>query len=705
VAWRVVAAREDDAPPMASGHHAGPGRIVRPDFTVHTVKAGDWGDPAVWSGGHAPTAADVVEVRHALTFRSKTEVAQLWLIAPLRFATDRATSLTLGGSLVVDRGGKLEVGTKSSPVPRGTTAAIRFKVPDEQAFVGGFDFKGQDIGLWVLSGGTADLHGAPVRETWFKLAAPARAGATAVALPQQAAEWGAGAEVIVTATQAGRTDETEPARITGFIGGEGPVTAELDHPLRYDHAGGDGLAGEVGLLTHNVKVESVDPKNRAHVFFYGGAYGGISYTQFDKMGPEGQFSRYALHFHVMQDSSKGMEVRGSSFRGSGTFWLNIHGSNGMTIVDNVGYQARGAGFYMEHPAGIGNTWLHNLGASVAPSDKLQHRNSVFWFLLGNALIGNVAVGGYGGADSSGIFIPQQPKDDPALDHPTVILHNEAHANRKYGFASWMNLSPEFDVVDLLLWRNGDAGFHWGAYGTHFKAFRIRSLDNGETDLEARVKGLYLVDSDLAGAPTGMFFANPISNTNPGNPSQIIRTAFGDHSEHDVAIDDQRDCQRSTGRCPPMYLRFMDSVLASPNPVRFGWQWDAQTRLWFDHVATDAKANLPDSFVLVRDDQPKPSPQAVKDAAVGAWVSPEKIAHDDRPPYAQTPKVTRGGGTVRFAVEAFDDARVETIEFLINGLAVGSSVPVKDLPRYAFLVARVTDVAGNVSYSPTVALGA
>ena len=236
----------------------------------------------------------------------------------------------------------------------------------------------------------------------------------------------------------------------------------LAEPLQFDHRrppfrGAGPMRGEIGLLTHNVKVMSLDPRNRAHTFFYEGAGGAISHTQFDKMGPENEFSRYALHFHLMEDSSRGMEVRGRSFRGSGTFWLNIHGSNGMTIVDNVGYQAKGAGFYMEHPAGIGNTWMHNLGVDVAPSVNLQHRNSVFWFLLGNSLIDNVGVGAYGGADSSGIFIPQQPRKDPALDHPTVILHNEAHSNRQYGFASWMNLSPEFDVVDLLFGTTGMRG--------------------------------------------------------------------------------------------------------------------------------------------------------------------------------------------------------------------------------------------------------
>ena len=701
VAWRVVDTRED-APAVA---HHGAGEVELPEFHARTVRAGDWADPATWSNGRPPGPADVAQVRHPVTFAEReADVAELWLSAPLRFARDVPTSLALAGSLVVHRGGLLEIGTKARPVAPDVTAALRFRVEDEQAMQGGFDFVREDTGLWVLSGGRVELHGAPVPETWTKLLAPAEAGDTAVLAGNPAQHWPRTGEAIVTATSASRTDETEAVRYTQAKSTKEGTLLTLAEPLRFAHEAGPDFSGEVGLLTHNVRVESLDPENRAHVFFYGGAGGGITYTQFDRMGPENQFSRYALHFHVMRDSSRGMEVRGSSFRGSGTFWLNIHGSNGMTIADNVGYRAKGSGFYMEHPAGIGNTWIHNLGASVAPSENLKHRNSVFWFLLGNTLVDNVGVGAYGGADSSGFFLPQQPREDPALDEPTVILHNEAHSNRKHGFASWMNLSPEFHVVDLLLWRNGHSGFHWGAYGTRFKAFRVRAFDNGRYDVEARVKGLSLVDSRLGGAPIGMYFSNPVVNTNPGNPSKIIRTVFTAHEAHDVAIDDVRTCERTTGRCPPMYLQFVDSVFNSPSPIRFGWQWDPQTRLWFQNVHAEDRTDLPSSFVLVREDQPRPSPQAVMDEAIGAWVSPERERIvNDLPPVVGMPEVRRAGDVLRFSVEARDDARVETIEFLLNGRAVGKEVRVADVPGYAFLTVRVTDVAGNVAYSPTVAL--
>jgi hypothetical protein len=702
VAWRATRDDADRPAGVAGVGHHGPGRVELPEFDVRSVRAGAWSAPRTWSTGRVPAAGEVVHVEHAVSLDTQTARAkQLWLNAPLRFAPGKDTRLTMHGSLVVDRDGLLEM-RQADPT---RTAVLAFDVADEQAMKGGFQFELGDTGLWVLSGGRTQIHGAPIRETWATLLPGAGGlGATTLEARGDVTDWPAGSEAILTGTNLGRPLEHEVVRVERVTSDGRASTLHLARPLAFDHTGIESVAtGEVGLLTHNVRVMSLDPANRAHVFFYGGAGGGISYAQFDRMGPENQFSRYALHFHVMQDSSRGMEVRGSSFRGSGTFWLNIHGSNGMTIVDNVGYQAKGAGFYMEHPAGIDNTWLHNLGVEVAPSEKLQHRNAVFWLLLGNSLIDNVGVGAYGGADSSGFFMPQQPQDDPAVDHPTTILHNEAHSNRQYGFATWMNLSPEFHVVDLLLWRNGDAGFHWGAYATHFKAFRVWSIDNGKADIDAKVKGLYLLDSHLSGAPLGMFFGNGISNVRRDHPSRVIRTELSGHADHDIAIDDVRECRRTTGRCPPFYLQFVDAGLRSASPVRFGWQWNANTRLWFQEPVVPARDDLPASFVLVRTDQPKPSPQAVLDDAIGAWVAPEGPVIEDLPPHVTLSATNDDGGWVVRAAPTDDHPGVR-VEFFVNGRPVAALGPTggvlasKEIPEYSFLVARVTDSSGQVAYS-------
>ncbi|MBI4260436.1 MAG: hypothetical protein HY658_07705, partial [Actinobacteria bacterium] len=574
-----------------------------PAFAARTVADGSWSDPATWSSGRPPGEADAVLVAHDVSLDGPdVRVGPVWVTGSLILPADRSTAITLSGSLVALDGGLVRAGSPDRPVASGSTATVRFDGPERSELAGGPDFEPDDVGLWVLDRGRLELHGAPVRGTWGELAATAPAGSREVVLEGDVTDWPTPSRVVVTATNATRDDENEAVGVLGAEpAGGGRTRLLLDRPLSFEHLGEPGRSGEVGLLTRNVTVESVDPARPGHVAFLAGARGGISYTAFRDLGPEDVLGRYTLHFHLMGDSSRGTVVRGSSFESAGGFWLNIHGSNGITAVDNVGFGARGSGFYMEKPAGWDNLWLHNLGVSVAPSENLRHRNAVFWLLLGNRLVGNVAVGAQQGADASGFFLPQVSRDEPAYERPTVVLHNEAHSNRRYGFASWMNLSPTFDVVDVELWRNAEAGLFWGAYGTHMRAFRIRSFDNAEADLEAQAKGLHLQDSLLSGAPVGMFIANPVTDTNPERPSVVVRTSLDRHGRHDVGLDAQRECDRDTNRCPPVYASFVDSAFGSPVPVRFGWQWDPGTVLAFRDARMPERPDLPGTFVLRRPD--------------------------------------------------------------------------------------------------------
>ena len=175
VAWRVVSGRGDGVDGPEVGHHARPGKVERPEFDVVSARAGEWSKPATWKGGAVPAATDLVHVGHPVTFdAAKGEAREVWLTAPLRFATGKDVTLTMHGSLVVEDGGVLDI---RQPNPK-RTSVLAFDVDDETAMMGGFDFKPEDTGLWVLSGGQAELHGAPVRETWAKLAATAAPGDT-----------------------------------------------------------------------------------------------------------------------------------------------------------------------------------------------------------------------------------------------------------------------------------------------------------------------------------------------------------------------------------------------------------------------------------------------------------------------------------------------------------------------------------------------
>jgi len=669
-----------------------------------------------------------VLVQHDVAFDLPSTEVQTLRVAngSLVFPTEGRTSITLDGILVADQGGTIRAGSVEHPVMG--TVAIRFRVADETRFVGGPDFQPTDTGLWVMDGGQLELHGRPVSETWAKLAAPAAAGATSVLARADLADWPHDGRALVTATNLGTPDQNEDVGVVAARAVRPGVTRlTLDEPLRFDHAGSATAAGEVGLLSHNVRVESVTATDRAHVMYMAGSTGGVSYTEFARLGPTNVLGRYSLHFHLMGDTSRGIIVRGISAHNSGSFWVTVHGSNGITVEDSVGFRAVGAGYFVEEPSGYGNLFLHDLGAYVAQSPRLEgekvkgvtphalvHRNSVFWFRVGNALVDNVAVGAKGGAQSGGFFVAAPSRREAKTTQPTVIFHNEAHSNDRYGFISWLNLSPPFHVVDGDFWKNGETGFGWGAYTTVWKAFNIRAVDNGEEDVEALVKNFYLQDSTVRGAPTGILFDNPQVDTSPNRPSLVVRSSLSDHAGEDLALNTARTCPSDRPRCPAVYVQVARSTLASSTPVRFVWQWDPATSLEFVDVRTTARPDLPPSFSLRRPDLAQPSPSAERDDRIGAWLIPSVPADaaTDMPPLVGTPTVSRSGGSFRFQVRATDDGSVSSVEFLVNGVPVatrtsGGTVSATwrptDLPRWAYLAVRVVDDAGGVAYSPTVAL--
>jgi len=709
IVWRVSA--HDHTGPGSSGH----GAFVTPDPTVRSVADGDWSDPATWSTGRVPARSDDVLVEHDVRYDAADgQVRSLQVRGgTIDVARDRDTSLTLdNGNLLVLDGGVVQVGARDAPIPGAHTATIAFRVRDEQAFVGGFEFEPTDTGLWVLDGGRLELHGAPVRETWTKIAAPARPGDAEVVVAGDVNDWPAGSDVVVTGTNNGARDQSEQRRITGAEpAGGGRTRLTLEKRLDFPHAGSPATAGEVGLLSHNVLVTSVDPKNRAHVMFMGGSTGGVTYSEFRSLGPQDVKSRYALHFHLMGDASRGIVVQGNAFRDARNFWVDVHGSNGVTVADNVGFRGRTAGFFLEKVTGHGNAFVHNLGVNVEPSPRLLHRNSIFWFQLGNAMVGNVAVGATGGELSSGFFIPQaKTSENPGTKEPTVVLANEAHGNRN-GFFSWMNQHPPFDVVDLYAWRNQDAGMGWGAYNTHFKAYRIRAADNGQAGVSASVKGFYLQDSELSGQGAGLELLNPFVTTSPKRPSMFVRGSLGGNGA-DVEIDDRRDCEGRRHGCSALYVDVVDATLASTRPARFAWQWNEDTAISFVDVRTPSRPDLPPSFVLRRGDIPQPSDRSIRDPEIGSWVVPEgEPGAIDLPPAVGTPRVGTDLDRLTVSVRVADDESVKRVEVLVNGAPAAQTkgtdgvvtldVPVDGLLLWTWITVRATDSSGNVTYSPSV----
>lgn len=230
-----------------------------------------WSSAASWPNGRVPVAGDAVVIPANASIvldvnppplASVTVQGRLSFAPPADAASTERRALVAGWVVVW---GELVVGSPTAPYAHAAGAEIvltgdRFAVGpivDNNLFLG-------NKCLVVL--GKASLVAPPVVRAWTRLAAPARAGATTLALAEPvtataaARGWGAGATIALAPTEY-EPSEMETAVIAA-VSADG-YTLTLAAPLAYAHYAGAPspalrpalrLAAAVGLLTRSVVV-------------------------------------------------------------------------------------------------------------------------------------------------------------------------------------------------------------------------------------------------------------------------------------------------------------------------------------------------------------------------------------------------------------------------------------------------------------------
>ena len=136
------------------------------------------------------------------------------------------------------------------------------------------------------------------------------------------------------------------------------------------------------------------------------------------MGRTNVLGRYPINLHVLGDAYTGCYVKDSSIHESYYRCISIHGTNGVTVSENVAYDVTGYCYYLEDGVEEENTLSFNLAAHIhfisSPAiGRGQQVNTVVKSLtltlpaditasgfyitnVHNRIIGNVAVGGWSG---------------------------------------------------------------------------------------------------------------------------------------------------------------------------------------------------------------------------------------------------------------------------------------------------------------------
>jgi hypothetical protein len=279
------------------------GRI--PNFGAHptivSAHSGPWSDPLTWSLGRVPGAGDVVSIDTNTTVTYDTvsdaniNTVVIQAGGHLAFRTDVNTRLTVTNLLVL-QGGELQIGTAAAPVAANVTAEVIFPdIPLDTAR------DPEQFGHGLIGLGKVTMNGAAKNQTFVRLGAEPRAGATTLTLSQPVSGWRVGDQLVLPDTRQ-LTWETQPDNPDGDhnyqwevvtlagISADGQ-TLTLSQPLRFDHLGardGDGaltFLPHVANLSRNVTVRSANPSgNRGYALFTGRADVDIAYTRFLGLG-------------------------------------------------------------------------------------------------------------------------------------------------------------------------------------------------------------------------------------------------------------------------------------------------------------------------------------------------------------------------------------------------------------------------------------
>jgi hypothetical protein len=474
---------------------------------THSVRSGDWSDPATWSAGRLPGAADAVTIAAGDTVTydlasGRVAGVKIELGATLAFEPETAALLESSANVVVHGTLRLRPQAPDGPPHRHgardrgayVVHTLRFVEVDETRFVGGgMEPVASDVGLWVVGEGVLDVAGAP-KTGWVRLAGSARAGVDTIELDEAPVGWRSGDTIAIVPTEHPDVGERSWAgfELRTIKAVEGP-TMRLDAPLAHDHPavddpfGGEVHTAEVLNLSRNVRIEGTGDgsasfrpahNGRAHVFIRSEAPQSVRYAELVLLGPrgpderdptDGVEGRYPLHFHHNGDAARGSLVEGVVVRRSGNRAFVPHGSHGITFRDVIAYDVWEDPYWWDE--GTSNqshdTAFDHATAALVQDDPDHRGYTLSGFVLGegrnNSITDSVAVG----VRNKGSGFQWPAGANGAEFNVWRFEHNVAHNNKPNGIFVWQNDDSCHIVENFVAFRNGRAGVNHGAYNNDF----------------------------------------------------------------------------------------------------------------------------------------------------------------------------------------------------------------------------------------------
>ncbi len=319
-----------------------------------------WSEAATWPDKKVPAKDDVVTIPkdvNVILDVSPPPLRGVTIDGTLSFADTRDLELTTEWIMVH---GALAIGTEARPHTRKATITLTDTVKDEDFSGMGGTTDRSDRGI-MLMGGTLSLHGNRTN-SWTKLSRTADAGSNSIDV-LNAAGWRVG-DVIVLASTDFDPHQAERRTIAAIRGN----TITLDKKLDYMHFGkitfGVDERGEVGMLSRNILIQASPDADTTlfggHIMAMTASKMFVEGVELNRMGQNMHLARYPIHWHLIGDAP-GQYIRNSAIHDTYSRCVTVHGTNYLSVENNVTYNNIGHCFFLEDAVEHGNQFVRNLG--------------------------------------------------------------------------------------------------------------------------------------------------------------------------------------------------------------------------------------------------------------------------------------------------------------------------------------------------------
>ena len=432
------------------------GKDVIPDFGVNpthtTIKDGYWHDPAIWDNG-LPGPDAIVRIATLVELLTEVEVHTVGISGTLACSESEITCV----NVLIYEEGKL--------TQFGPNELIFRDVPptDPLQFGTGLIC----LGCWeAIGSGYGTASGPPDRYGYHGDLKP---GTSSLEIPDclvgdRLAFADSRPQVVYNELDYYQSSQCEERVITAVNGN----TCSFD-PLKYFHS----RFTPVAYLTCDTVIRSENPSgNRGHVMITGHATFDLRGVTFRDLGrtkaaPLGQgtnqIGRYSLHVHHVHDGTQSI-ISQCAIDGGLRWGLAIHGTNGLTVLDNVIYNCHGAGVAIEDGSETNNiisgnyvlkvTGTPGMSANQRSEEASQRQGNGFWIQgLNNKFVDNIAAncraGGYNlfrahGHDTS----VRNPPSNVFTAPPMGWFEDNAAMCSAFGVETWMMQGNVVRITNL-----------------------------------------------------------------------------------------------------------------------------------------------------------------------------------------------------------------------------------------------------------------